>query len=178
VLTGIGTLLADDPALNARLDDPSIDVRQPSRIVVDSALRAPASAKLFALPGESIVFTTSSDVERTSELAGVGVRVERVAGVDDRCDLVAVVRRLGELGHNEVWVEAGPRLNGALLAAGLIDELVIYMAPLLLGDAARGMFDLGKLTLLEQCPRLVLDELSTIGTDLRVVARPANVLDA
>jgi diaminohydroxyphosphoribosylaminopyrimidine deaminase/5-amino-6-(5-phosphoribosylamino)uracil reductase len=178
VLTGIGTLLADDPSLNARLDDSSIDVRQPSRIVVDSALRAPASAKLFALPGESIVFTTSSDVERTSELAGVGVRVERVAGVDDRCDLVAVVRRLGELGHNEVWVEAGPRLNGALLAAGLIDELVIYMAPLLLGDAARGMFDLGKLTLLEQCPRLVLDELSTIGTDLRVVARPANVLDA
>ncbi|HSG66852.1 MAG TPA: bifunctional diaminohydroxyphosphoribosylaminopyrimidine deaminase/5-amino-6-(5-phosphoribosylamino)uracil reductase RibD [Gammaproteobacteria bacterium] len=178
VLTGIGTLLADDPSLNARLDDPTIDVRQPSRVVIDSALRSPAGARMFALPGEAIAFTTSSDAQRTAELVDRGVRVERVPGAGHGCDLAAVARRLGELGHNEVWVEAGPKLNGALLAAGLIDELIIYFAPLLFGDAARGMFDLGKLTTLEQCPRLVLDDLETIGTDLRLVARPANVRDA
>ncbi len=177
VLTGIGTLLADDPALDARLGDSTIDLRHPSRIIIDSRLRTPLGAKTLSLPGERLIFTRASDPDKAAALAAQGVAVERVGG-DGQCDLREVARRLGELEFNEVWVEAGPRLNGALLRAGLIDELVIYIAPLLLGNAARGMFDLGELTALAQSPRLMLDECRQIGADLRVIARPANVPDA
>ncbi len=83
--------------------------------------------------------------------------------------------RLGALEFNEVWVEAGPGLNGALLSESLIDEFVIYVAPMLLGSAARGMFDLDELTELAQCPRLDFDEIRAIGPDLRIIATPANV---
>lgn len=177
VLTGIGTLLADDPSLNARPEEPDFEIRQPSRIVIDSHLRSPVGAKTFSLPGQALVFTASDDSARTRALEAKGVRVERVAAKDDGCDLDAIAHRLGALEFNEIWVEAGPRLNGALLRAGLIDELVIYLAPLLLGDAARGMFELGELTRLAQCPRLVLEEMEPLGADLRVIARPANVPD-
>lgn len=177
VLTGIGTLLADNPSLDARLADSSVAVRQPSRIVLDTQLRTPLSAKTLSLPGERLIFTIASDPDKVAALAASGVKVERVDG-NRECDLQAVARRLGELEFNEIWIEAGPRLNGALISAGLIDELVIYIAPMLLGNAARGMFDLGEFTALEHCPRLVLEEVVPVGADLRVIARPATLQNA
>ncbi len=177
VLTGIGTVLGDDPSLDARLDDAAIDVLQPVRVVVDSSLRMPATARTISLPGEVIVFTVCADGPGADELRASGARVEQVAGVGGRCDLTAVARKLGELEINEVWVEAGAALNGALLEAGLIDELVVYLAPIVLGDGARRMFDLGELDTLSEAPRFDVADRAVFGPDLRIVAVPASVPD-
>ena len=177
VLTGIGTVVGDDPSLDARLDDSAIDVLQPARVVVDSSLQTPVSARTIALPGDVIVLTVSDDGPGADALRAKGVRVERVADVGGRCDLAAVARKLGELEINEVWVEAGAALNGALLEAGLIDELVVYLAPIVLGDGARRMFDLGGLDTLAQAPRFDVTDRSVFGPDLRIVAVPASVPD-
>lgn len=174
VMTGVGTIVADDPSLDARLEEDGIDVVQPSRVIVDSQLRTPENAKTLSLPGDRLIFTTQAEGEKTTALTRQGVSVERVGGTG-RCDLHEVMGRLGALEINEVWVEAGPGLNGALLSEGLVDELVIYIAPMLLGSAARGMFDLDNLTELAQCPRLDFDEIRAIGSDLRIIATPANV---
>jgi diaminohydroxyphosphoribosylaminopyrimidine deaminase/5-amino-6-(5-phosphoribosylamino)uracil reductase len=177
VVTGTGTVLADDPSMSARLTDADLDVCQPARVVIDSALRSPAQAKVFAAPGERLIFTVRPDGDREAALARQGVRIERVGG-EVHCNLEEVVDRLGALEFNEVWVEAGPRLNGALLRAGLIDELVIYIAPIVLGASARGMFDLAELTQLKQCPHLEFTEVTQIGPDLRIKGRPAKFADA
>jgi diaminohydroxyphosphoribosylaminopyrimidine deaminase/5-amino-6-(5-phosphoribosylamino)uracil reductase len=174
VMTGVGTIAADDPSLNARLDEVGIDVVQPSRVIVDSQLRTPERARTLSLPGERLIFTMQAKSEKIAALKQQGVSIERVGGAE-QCDLREIMSRLGELECNEVWVEAGPGLNGALLSEGLIDELVIYVAPMLLGSTARGMFDLDELTELTQCPRLDFDEIRAIGPDLRIIATPANV---
>jgi len=175
VLTGIGTLLADDPSLDARLDEPATDVVQPARVIVDAALRTPPDARTLSIPGDVLVFTLSDDAARAAALTARGARIERVGAAAGHCDLTAVVRRLAELELNEIWVEAGPTLNGALLAAGLVDELVLYVAPLLLGEGARGMFDIGELTTLAQAPRFEFVDYAAFGPDLRIVAVPASV---
>jgi len=176
IVTGVGTVLADDPSMTARVGEAGVEVRQPARIVIDSTLRSPVNAKLFAEPGERLIFTVRPDPEREAALARRGVRIEHVHG-PAHCNLAEVVDRLGALEFNEVWVEAGPRLNGALLSGGLIDEFIIYMAPVVLGDRARGMFDRIELTTLDECPRLEIAEVTQIGADLRVIARPTNVGD-
>lgn len=172
IVTGVGTIVADDPSLNARVDD--AEVLQPSRVIVDSRLRTPENARTLSLPGQRLIFTTQTENAKIAALERQGVSIERVGG-ESGCDLHEVMARLGALELNEVWVEAGPALNGALLSAGLIDELVIYVAPVLLGSAARGMFDVGELTELTQCPRLDFDEVRAVGPDLRIIATPANV---
>jgi len=174
VMTGVGTILADDPSLTARLAEADVEVEQPSRVIVDSRLRTPENAKTLSLPGQRVIFTTQVNNEKGVDLVRQGVIVEHVAGTA-QCDLHEVMARLGSREINEVWVEAGSVLNGALLREGLIDELVIYVAPMLLGTAARGMFDLGELTDLAQCPALSFDEVRAIGPDLRIIATPANV---
>jgi len=175
VLTGIGTLLADDPSLDARLENPPTDVVQPARVIIDAALRMPPEARTLSIPGDVLVFTLSDDAARTAELTARGARIERVTAAAGHCDLTAVVRRLGELEFNEIWVEAGAALNGALLEAGLVDELIVYLAPLLLGAQARGMFDIGELTALAQAPRFEFVDYAMVGPDLRIVAVPASV---
>lgn len=176
VVTGIDTVLADDPALDARLGDTTIVVHQPARVVIDSRLRVPLDAKTLTLPGERIVFTASGDSDKVAALAARGTTIEQVGrDVDGHCDLAEVMRRLAALELNEVWVEAGAGLNAGLLEAGLIDELVVYVAPVLLGDRARGMFDLGELTALVDAPRLELVETEIVGDDLRIVARPISL---
>ncbi|MDD9999268.1 MAG: bifunctional diaminohydroxyphosphoribosylaminopyrimidine deaminase/5-amino-6-(5-phosphoribosylamino)uracil reductase RibD, partial [Rhodospirillaceae bacterium] len=126
VLTGIGTVLADDPGLDARLPAPHPPIVQPARIVVDSGLRTPPTARTLALPGTALVFGCREAPESAEALRRAGARVEMAPG-EQHCDLARVMTRLGELQFNEVWVEAGAQLNGALLDAGLIDELVIYL---------------------------------------------------
>jgi diaminohydroxyphosphoribosylaminopyrimidine deaminase/5-amino-6-(5-phosphoribosylamino)uracil reductase len=170
VLTGAGTVLADDPELNVRLDGAS---RQPLRVVLDSGLRVPATARMLAGAGAAAVFTASTDGVRRAALERLGVRVEVLPAMTGRLDLPATLARLAALEANEVWVEAGPTLTGALLAAGLVDELVVYMAPCLLGPQARPLAQLPVLERLEERLSLSFHSVERIGADLRIIARRA-----
>ena len=169
VLTGIGTVLADDPGLDARFPAGDLPVMQPARVIVDSSLRTPPTARTLALPGSVLVFGCRDAPGSAEALRRAGARVETVPGAR-HCDLAQVMARLGELQYNEVWVEAGARLNGALLQAGLIDELVIYLAPQLLGADARGMFAIEPLASLEGRIGLEYQDVRRVGRDLRITA--------
>jgi diaminohydroxyphosphoribosylaminopyrimidine deaminase/5-amino-6-(5-phosphoribosylamino)uracil reductase len=183
VLTGSGTIVDDDPALDARRDEAGIEagvgIKQPLRTIVDARLRTPPSARTLKLGGEVLVLTSGSlDDPRVAALRNAGAHVDNVAGNAEHCDLRAVVERLGALEINDVWVEAGAGFNGALLQAGLIDELIIYMAPRLLGDTARGMFGVPALDSLAQSWNLGFDDVRMIGDDLRITARVVRVAGA
>lgn len=144
ILTGIGTVLADDPSLTVRLDETEVKqaILQPLRVVLDSQLQMPVTAKVLSLPGRTLVLTTNSDEQKTAALCAAGAEVEVLASSDGRVDLSAVMECLARREINEVMVEAGATLCGAMLQAELLDELVIYMAPLMLGDEARGLLSL------------------------------------
>jgi diaminohydroxyphosphoribosylaminopyrimidine deaminase/5-amino-6-(5-phosphoribosylamino)uracil reductase len=130
-------------------------------------------------PGEVLVLTMRAlDDPKAEALRAAGARIERVAGDEEHCDLRSVIERLGALEINDVWVEAGAGLNGALLKAGLIDELIIYMAPSLLGSAARGMFDVPALASLADATQVTFDDVARIGADLRITARVSRVARA
>ena len=174
IMTGIGTVLADDPSLDARLEDPEAAVQQPARVVLDSACRIPPEARLLSIPGAVLIFTNQAESKGEGELVARGATIERVGG-SSQCDLAQVLNRLGELEFNEVWVEAGAALNGALVREGLIDELIIYMAPQLLGSSATGMFAIDSLDSLEQRISLTYQDVRRVGDDLRIIAQPSTV---
>lgn len=167
VLTGIGTVLADDPQLNVREPD---TVRQPLRAVVDNGLRLPLDARLLQQHGV-VVYTSTQDTQKSIALEQAGARVVVLPDADGQVDAAAVLRDLAAQGCNEVLVEAGSKLNGSLLQAGLVDELLLYLAPQLLGDMARGMARLGELTSLDQRINLEWQDVRYAGKDLRIVAR-------
>lgn len=180
VLTGSGTIVDDDPSLDARREEAGIDaalgIKQPLRVVADARLKTPPGAKTLSRPGEVLVLTTRAlDDKQAEALRAAGARVERVAGNAEHCDLRAVVAHLGSLEINDVWVEAGAGLNGALLREGLIDELIIYMAPKLLGASARGMFEIPALESLADGYGLRFDDVRRFGGDLRITARVSRV---
>ncbi|MDD2776609.1 MAG: bifunctional diaminohydroxyphosphoribosylaminopyrimidine deaminase/5-amino-6-(5-phosphoribosylamino)uracil reductase RibD [Gallionella sp.] len=165
VLTGINTILTDDAQLNVR----SIEViRQPLRVVLDSQLRIPLTAKLLESQGV-LIYTTRNDIDKITALEKLGAVVCVLSG--EQFDLNVMLRDLAQHGCNEVLVEAGSTLNGALLKAGCVDELILYLAPQLLGDVARGMAQLGELTRLDQRINLHWQEVRQVGKDLRLVAR-------
>ena len=170
VLTGIGTVLADDPQLNVRI----ASERQPLRVVLDSALRMPPTARMLQ-SGRVLICTASQDAGKRAALERQGAEVLLLPDAAGQVDLPAVLRDLAQRGINEVLVEAGKTLNGALLRAGLLDELVLYLAPQLLGDAARGLAHLGELTQLEQRVELVWQDVRHVGGDLRITARIRHV---
>jgi diaminohydroxyphosphoribosylaminopyrimidine deaminase/5-amino-6-(5-phosphoribosylamino)uracil reductase len=166
VLTGIGTVKDDDPQLTVRhVKTP----RQPTRIVVDSRLETAASARVLG-PG-TLIAAARREPERASRLEAKGAEVIALPNDSGKVDLAALLRELGRRGMNEVHVEAGYKLNGSLLREGLIDELVIYFAPLFLGDSARGMFSLPPLEELSQGYALEVREVTRLGEDIRVIAR-------
>ncbi len=167
VLTGIGTVLADDPQLNVR---ETASGRQPLRVVLDSGLRISPAARILQ-GGQTLIYTACTDSAKHQALRAVGAEVETLAGTDGKVDLPAVLRDLAQRGINELLVESGRTLNGALLRAGLVDEMVLYLAPQLLGDAARGLADLGELTQLQQRIELQWQDVRQVGADLRIVAR-------
>ena len=167
VLTGIGTVLADDPQLNVR---ESTTERQPLRVVVDSGLRISPGARILQ-DGPTLIYTACADTEKQQSLITRGAEVVILAGADGKVDLSEVLQNLGKRGINEVLVEAGHTLNGSLMQAGLVDELVLYCAPQLLGDAARGMVEIGELTQLSQRIALQWNDVRQVGNDLRIVAR-------
>ncbi|MBI5451421.1 MAG: bifunctional diaminohydroxyphosphoribosylaminopyrimidine deaminase/5-amino-6-(5-phosphoribosylamino)uracil reductase RibD [Gammaproteobacteria bacterium] len=178
ILTGIGTVLQDDPRLTVRheLLDGALAMdreRQPLRVVVDSRLRLPRTARLLQQPGPVLIVTAARISE--SELIawqGCGAEVASLPDGSGRVDLPAVLQLLGDRGINEVQVEAGAVLSGALLQAGLLDELLLYIAPRLLGSAARGLFDLPGLQHLQDAPQLQIIDSRALGVDWRIRARP------
>lgn len=167
LVTGIGTLLDDDPGLNQRLDEGQ---RQPARVVLDSRLRTPPSARTLALPGQVLLFCASLD--RAPALEAAGATVELIPAGPGGLDLGAVMDRLGQLEMNEVLVEAGATLAGSFVRAGLVDEMIVYLAPCLMGDQGRGMFALGELTALSDRVQLRILDVERIGEDLRLILRP------
>ena len=182
ILTGVGTLIADDPQLTVR--DVSGPVAQhtgqnggeplaltpPLRVVLDSHLRMPVIAKI--LQGGCLIATASTDLDKTRALQAAGAEIVVLSDANGRVDLVAMLKDLAQRGVNEVHVEAGSRLSGVFLKSGLVDELLCYMAPCLLGSDASGWFDDLNLASLDQKIRLKFHDVRLIGTDLRIIARP------
>jgi len=169
ILSGIGTVLADDPQLSVRnVETP----RQPLKVLVDSRLELPLQAKV--LNGGGLLLASASDAgEKATALRARGAEVLQLPDGAGKVDLAALLAELGRRGINEVHVEAGSRLNGALLAAGLVDELLLYLAPCLLGDTARGMFSLPALKSLDGKRALAIRDARMVGADLRLLARLA-----
>jgi diaminohydroxyphosphoribosylaminopyrimidine deaminase/5-amino-6-(5-phosphoribosylamino)uracil reductase len=167
ILTGIGTVRDDDPQLNVRGVDTS---RQPLKVVVDSRLELPIDAKVLR-DGGVLVAAAVDDAAKVAALRGLGAEVVLLPGPGDKVDLSALLVELGRHGINEVHAEAGFKLNGSLLQAGLVDELLLYLAPCLIGDAAHGMFNLPALASLDGKRSLVLRDVRLVGTDLRLLAR-------
>ena len=169
LLTGAGTVRADDPHLTVRLAEP-VDFLAPIRVVLDGPGRLPASAKIFDAAAPTWLIRSPEAV------AGDGVTAEAmtVPAIDGRLDLSAVMAQLAQRQINEVQVEAGATLSGALLRAGLVDELLLYLAPVLLGDRGRPLF--AGLDIATMAERLEFDLLETlpIGPDLRLLFRPRN----
>jgi diaminohydroxyphosphoribosylaminopyrimidine deaminase/5-amino-6-(5-phosphoribosylamino)uracil reductase len=179
ILTGIGTVLADDPSLTVRLPttklpgmDPDEPVGQPLRVVADSRLRFPITARMLSLPGRTLIACGDADPAHRARLEAAGAGVHTFAGSEDRIDLASLLRHLADEGVNEVLVEAGPTLAGAFLAAGLADEIILYLAPHLMGDGARGLFHLPGLERIRDRIGLVVTDVRMVGPDLRVRARP------
>lgn len=171
ILTGSGTVLRDDPQLNVRMGDGQPAARQPLRVIADTELKTPPAARVLSPPGQVLIFASSSTGPQRSQLEARGARIEVTPAAADGIDLRAMLRRLGELENNEVWVEAGAQLAGALVNERLVNELVIYFAPDLLGDNARGMFELPELGALEDKWSTEFTDVRLIGRDLRVIAK-------
>lgn len=175
MLTGSGTVRIDDPALTVR---GFTVAHQPLRVVVESRREPmPMDARLLRT-GETLVVSASLDADRAHLLRAAGAEVLVLPGEEGRVDLSALMRELAGRRVNEVMVEAGPRLNGALLADGLVDEILLYMAPHLMGDVARGLFHLPDLQRLDERIELEIVDVRAIGRDWRVQARvvPATAL--
>jgi len=168
VMTGIGTLQDDDPRLTVRAVQTS---RQPLRIVVDSRLRITPDARLLD-GGAVLIATATQHAAKARALEAKGAAVVVLPNHEGKVDLLRLAQHLAGLGINEVLVEAGLNLNSALVRAGVLDELLLYLAPHLLGDAARGMLDLGNLDDLNGRLQLDVQQMRMIGPDLRILARP------
>lgn len=167
ILTGIGTVRDDDPRLNVRGVDTG---RQPLKVVVDSRLELPATARLFD-GGPVLVASAVDDPLRARPLLDRGAQWVCLPDARGKVDLAALLQELGRRGINELHGEAGFKLNGSLLQAGLVDELLLYLAPCLLGDKAQGLFHLPELVSLEGRRKLELQSLAQVGGDLRLLAR-------
>jgi diaminohydroxyphosphoribosylaminopyrimidine deaminase / 5-amino-6-(5-phosphoribosylamino)uracil reductase len=163
ILTGIGTVLADDPALTAR-DGDTLLPRQPVRIVLDTHARLPADARILRQPG--LVWQVHSGAHVATTAAH-----SMIAPLQSgRIDLAYTMQMLADREINDVWVEAGPILSGALVAAGLVDELMLYFAPHVLGDGGRGMFTLPLVQSLQDRKQITLRDVRCVGEDLRITA--------
>ncbi len=164
IMTGSRTARADDPALTARCEGVT---RQPMRVLVDGSLGVPGSARLFDDSAQVVVATA---VESPGTDYGPHVDVVQLRTADSRVDLLRLMQHLGEREVNELLVEAGPSLAGALLKNGLVDEIVLYMAPMCLGSNAMGMYDLPFMESLDDRIDLSITDVRRIGPDLRITA--------
>jgi len=171
VLTGIGTVAEDNPRLDVRELPVS---RQPDLVVIDSHLRTPPDARLFEPAHGGVgrrihIFHAVPDAAAASALAARGARLQQLPGAGGKVDLKAMIEALGQLEINELHVEAGYKLNGSLLRAGLVDELLVYLAPTLLGEGA-GLAHLGALERLSDGVQLRWTDMEPVGKDIRLRA--------
>jgi diaminohydroxyphosphoribosylaminopyrimidine deaminase / 5-amino-6-(5-phosphoribosylamino)uracil reductase len=175
VLTGVGTVLADDPRLDVRLVE---TVLQPKRVVIDSRLQTPPTARILQAPGQATIYTTSTDRARREALEAAGA-VVRVDGVDTerKVDLALVLRDLAAQGVNELHIESGHKLNASFVRENLVDEFLVYMAPLLIG-IGQDLASFGPLEALRDAVALRFMSVTPVGADLRLVARRASALAA
>ena len=171
VLTGIGTVLVDDARLNVR--DLATE-RQPLRVVLDSRLRMPLAARMLK-GGGVLIYTAVGDAGKIATLEKIGATVIVLPDGNGQVDLPAMLRDLAQRGCNEVLVEAGGALNGALLHARLADELLLYVSPQLLGDKARGLAQLDELMSLDQRINLKWQDVRQVGNDIRITVKVENV---
>ena len=167
VLTGIGTVKEDDPQLTVREVETE---RQPLKVLVDSRLEVSPGAKLFA-SGRVLVAAAVEDRDKIARLADRGAEVLVMPNAAGKVDLAALMGELARRELNEIHVEAGTKLNGSLVAAGVVDELLVYLAPSLIGESGRGMFNLPAPASLDARHRLVLRDVARVGEDVRVIAR-------
>jgi diaminohydroxyphosphoribosylaminopyrimidine deaminase / 5-amino-6-(5-phosphoribosylamino)uracil reductase len=168
VLTGVGTVLDDDPRLDVRLVETA---HQPLRVVVDSRLEMPATARVLAPPGQVLVYAAAPDESRRMALQATGAEVATLAGPSGKVDLPALLADLARRGINELHIEAGHKLNGSFVREGLVDEFLIYMAPRLLG-VGRELAAFGPLERLQDTLDLRFVSITQVGDDLRLIARP------
>jgi len=169
VMTGSGTVLADDPRLDVRLPGAT---RQPLRVVLDSKLRTPATARILAPPGQALLLCTDEDAERASALRAAGAEVVQMPSSGGSVDLAAALALLAERQVNELLVECGAGLAGAFFAAGLVDELRLYIAPMLLGRGARPLADLEAPASMAERLEFSIVERQDVGKDLMLRLRP------
>jgi diaminohydroxyphosphoribosylaminopyrimidine deaminase/5-amino-6-(5-phosphoribosylamino)uracil reductase len=174
VLTGIGTVRDDDPRLDVRMVE---TVLQPLRVIVDSRLEIDAGARILQPPGRALVLTASSDAARIATLTSGNVEVATLpSDASGKTDLHALMAELARREINELHVEAGEKLNASLLRAGLVDELLLYVAPRLLGDG-RGLAALGVLPSLADSLDFEFVDVERVGADLRLRLRPPGRAD-
>jgi len=173
ILTGSGTVTSDNPSMTARGEQATQRSEQPLRVIVDSELKVSPQSAIFREQGVVKIFTLADCApHRQKALQDIGAEVVMLPARNSRVDLKAVMHELAELQINEVMVEAGSGLAGALLKAELLDELVIYMAPKLMGDAARGLFQLPGLETMADSVPLHIDDVRKVGVDWRFTIRP------
>jgi len=167
ILTGFGTVRDDDPQLNVRgVDTP----RQPLKIVVDSKFETSPSARVLQ-GGKTLVVGAVNDAKKIASLKEAGAEVVIIPNDGGKVELFKLMEELARRELNEIHVEAGTKLNGSLLQAGVVDELLVYLAPSLIGDSGRGMFHLPVLTELSRSTALKIREVERVGEDLRILAR-------
>ncbi len=179
ILTGIGTVLADDPSMNVRLDAANLPGRtadapvyQPIRVVLDAALRMPPQARMLSLPGQTVVLCADEEPLHAARLEAAGAQVVPLPADGDHVNIRAALEYLAEQEINEVLLEAGATLAGSALQSGLVDEIRLYMAPHLMGDGAHGLFRLPGLARMAQRIPLEILDLRRIGPDVRFILRP------
>jgi diaminohydroxyphosphoribosylaminopyrimidine deaminase/5-amino-6-(5-phosphoribosylamino)uracil reductase len=167
ILTGIGTVRDDDPQLNVRDLETT---RQPLRVVVDSKLETPLAARILQ-GGPCLIVGAVEDAAKMELLRSTGAEVLIFPNAAGKVELKDLLDELGRRGINEVHTEAGFKLNGSLLREGLVDELLLYLAPCLIGHDASGLFNLPELTALDQKKQLKIRDLRQVGENIRVIAR-------
>lgn len=168
ILTGVGTVLADDPSMTVRLD--GVD-NQPLRVVVDTNLSMPTNAKMLKEKGKTLLMTCSADEDVTQALEDAGADIHMMPFCNSSVDLKSVLQQLSDMQINDVLLETGATLSGAMLQAGLIDELIIYMAPVLMGNTARGLFVLPGMETMQDKIELEIIDQRMVGQDIRLTAK-------
>jgi diaminohydroxyphosphoribosylaminopyrimidine deaminase/5-amino-6-(5-phosphoribosylamino)uracil reductase len=178
ILTSARTVLEDNPSMNVRLSSEdlgqSVDVRQPVRIIIDSRLCLTGNETIFTIPGQVWVVTTNTSKEAHKPLieSGAEIIVSDQMQENERVDLSQLMQYLALREINEIHTECGKKLAGALMSQQLVDEVVLYLAPCFLGNQAQGLFDLGELTQMKDRVNCIINDVRTIGKDIRLTLTP------
>ncbi|MGF1725058.1 bifunctional diaminohydroxyphosphoribosylaminopyrimidine deaminase/5-amino-6-(5-phosphoribosylamino)uracil reductase RibD [Photobacterium nomapromontoriensis] len=182
ILSTSATVMADDPSLNVRWQElgestqvryPQAHLRQPKRVIIDSANRVTLAHQLIHLPGETLLIRTQADEQSWPD--SVEQLVIPASSSSTQVDLVMLMETLAAQEINHLWVEAGASLAGALLTAGLVDELILYQAPKLMGSDSRGLIDLTGMLSMDQVPELSITDVRMVGPDIRITAKIKDV---